>query len=63
MYIFPCYLLRVLLILQTNCLIQVISPNVGTIATPCTTVQMHLSRDSDSTAGEPESGTLLDVDT
>jgi hypothetical protein len=62
MYIFPYYLLMILLMLPTNYLIQIISPDIGTIATPCTTVQMHLSRDSDSTAGKPESSTLLDVD-
>jgi hypothetical protein len=52
----------ILLRLQTNYLIQIIPPDIGTTATPCTSVQMHLSRDSVSTAGEPEGRTLLDVD-
>jgi hypothetical protein len=63
MCIFTCSLLMLLLRLQTKCLLQVISLiRIGTIPTPCTTVQMHLSRDS-VTAGEPEHGTLLGVDT
>jgi hypothetical protein len=64
MYIFPYHLFMLLLRLQTKCLLQIVSfIHIGTIPTPCATVQMHLSRDSDSTAGEPEDRALGGVDT